>query len=409
METFYDMAEPVLLKPLTLADVTCPACSRRAMPIRPTRRYEYAAAPIEHRPHKRTWTDQREETCSGCAKFAITARPLYRLEYTVAPIEQRPHKRIRTARGEDFRTHRAPNAPSGVTFERLPPEIRSIIYGYLLAKDYAIRPLCHEDRYTEPPGTGRPPGLQDCISLLRVSRLIHAEASDVLYGQNTFLLYALDFGDAILAFLQKVGKRNRQAIRNLQIDWQYGINKIKETNRASELCAMISDINNPFRKALAKMLHDVGRNAIDKFVATLELMVGSPRLEHLTILCPGADNPGYPDNHYQEYHGCSGCYYEVPRVLGQIKGLKSLTVGDTDWRNELEAMALEMGVQELHVTQLAYNDLPPETVAELDRDGWKISITWRDPDGDDFRRVATKRLPRINGRGISSRNRDLWW
>ncbi|KAI9782406.1 MAG: hypothetical protein M1816_001904 [Peltula sp. TS41687] len=403
------MAEPVLLKPLALGDVTCPACSRPEPRDRPARMSEYDAAPIEHRPRKRTWTDQGEDSCSDCLTSDIAARPLCTMEYAVAPIDRRSHKRIRTGRGEGLGMRRDPNARSGITFEGLPSEIRSMIYEFLLAKDYAIRPICHEDRYTEPPGTGRPPGLQDCLSLLRVSRRVHTEASDVLYGRNTFLLYALDFGDAILAFLQKVGRRNRQAIRNLQIDWQHGISKIRETNRASELCAMISDINNPFRKALAKMLHDVGRTAIDKFVATLELMVGSPRLEHLTILCPGTDSPGHPDNHHhQEYHGCSGCHYEVPRVLVRIRGLKSLTVGDTDWRNELEAMALEMGVQELHVTQLAYSDLPPETVAELHRNGWKISITWRDPDGDDFRRVATKRLPPINRRGTSSRDRDLW-
>lgn len=398
------MAEPAVLKLLALADLTCPGRSKLEASIRPIRRYEYNMAPTEHRPRKRAWTDEGEEPRSD-----IAARPLCRSERAVAPVERRPHKRIRTLRGEEIGIRRAPQVSSGLTFETLPPEIRSMIYGFLLIKDYAIRPLCHEDRYMEPPGTGRPPGLQDCISLLRVSRLVHAEASEVLYGQNTFLLYSLDFGDAPLAFLQKVGKRNRQAIRNLQFDWQHGINRIKQTSKAGELLAMISDVNNPLRKALAKMLHDVSRTAIDKFAATLELLVGSPHLEHLTILCPGTDHPGHPDNRCLEYQGCSGCQYEVPRVLGRIKGLKSLTVGDTDWRNELEAMALEMGVQELHVTQIAYIDLPPETVAELDREGWKISITWRDPDGDEFRRVSTKRLPRINRRDTGSRDRDLWW
>ena len=79
-----------------------------------------------------------------------------------------------------------------------------MIYEQLFVKDYPLRPLCHEDRYMEDPGSGRCPGLGNVISLLRVSRLIHAEASDVLYGKNTFLLYALDFGDRALAFLRKI-------------------------------------------------------------------------------------------------------------------------------------------------------------------------------------------------------------
>lgn len=333
---------------------------------------------------------------------SAAARPARRFQYDVARTEYRPSSLIQSGSGECPRPRQALEDASGFCFERLPPEIRSMIYEALFVKDYAIRPLCHKDRYMEPPGIGRSPGFGDAIALLRVSRLVHAEASDVLYGRNTFLLYSLDFGDAHLAFLRQVGKRNRQAIRDLQLDWQHGINKINQTSKTSDLFAMISDVNNPLRKDLAKMLHDVGRSAINKFVAALELMVGSPRLEHLTIICPGTDNPGHPDNHCVEFHGCPGCHQALPRVLVRIKGLKSLTVGDTDWRNEMEAMALEMGVQELHIMQLDCIDLPAETVAELDRDGWKISITWRDPDGDDFRRVTTKRL---TGAGRRRRNR----
>ena len=94
-------------------------------------------------------------------------------------------------------------------------------------------------------------------------------------------------------------------------------------------------------------------------------------------------------------------------MLSRIKGLKSLTLGDTDWLNELEAMALEMGVLELNVTQLDCIELPPEIMAELDQQGWKISVTWRDPDGDDFRRIATKRLQITNRRGQKSPKRKF--
>ncbi len=130
-----------------------------------------------------------------------------------------------------------------------------------------------------------------------------------------------------------------------------------------------------------------------------------PRLDRLTVLCPGADNPGHPDNHCVEFQGCLGCQHEVPRALARIKTVKVLTVGDTDRRNELEATAREMGVQELNVTQLDCIDLPRETLAELDRQGWTIVITWRDPHGEDFRRVATKHFPVGNAGGRNKRKR----
>ncbi|KAI9886530.1 MAG: hypothetical protein M1823_001641 [Watsoniomyces obsoletus] len=277
-------------------------------------------------------------------------------------------------------------------FEDLPREVRTMVYQHLFERHDALRPLCQEDRYMEAPGTARPPGLGDVVALLRTSRRIHAEAVEVLYGRNAFLLYARDFGDAALAFLRRIGPVNRRMIRNLELDWQHGITKVNQTSKASDLFAMAGDLNNPLREDLAKMLHDVGRTAIRKFVSTLELMVGSPRLEHLTILCPGGDDPGHPDNCCAEIHGCTGCHRAVPQALAKIQGLKSLTVGDTNARNELEAVAREMGVRELNVTQVDFITLPADTVDELHRQGWTVTISWKDPDGDDFRRVLTKRF-----------------
>lgn len=280
-----------------------------------------------------------------------------------------------------------------------------MVYEHLFVAGDPIRPLCHEDRYTEAPGTARPPGLADAIALLRVSRLVHAEAAEVLYGRNAFLLYARDFGDQMAAFLRQIGATNRRAIRRLELDWQHGIAKVHQTSKASDLFAMVDDLNNPLREDVAKMLHEVGRTTIAKFVAALDLLVDSPRLERLTILCPAADSPGHPENHCIEFQGCLGCQHEVPRALARIKGVKVLTVGDTDRRNELEAIAREMGVQELNVTQVDCIDLPRETLAELDRQGWTTAITWRDPDGEDFRRVVTKHFPVGNVGGRNKRKR----
>ncbi|KAI9804260.1 MAG: hypothetical protein M1833_007067 [Piccolia ochrophora] len=309
--------------------------------------------------------------------------------------EGRTHRRCSHT---DYTIHRdrkqvSPSAsPSGLCFEKLPPEVRSMIYGHLFVRDDALRPLCREDRCMESRGTAHAPNVGQGIGLLRVNRQIHAEATEALYGKNGFLLYALDFGDGVLSFLKAIGAKNRRTIRNLQLDWQHGINKINQTSHAADLLTMVSDMDNPLRKDLAKMLHDVGRTTIDKIVNALDLMVGSSQLQHLTVLCPGNESPGHPDNHCGEYRRCSGCHHAVPGVLSKIKGLRSLTVGDTDWWDELKVLAIDMGAQVLNVTQMDCHELPSKTASRLEKEGWKVGITWRDPDGDEFRRVATHTL-----------------
>ncbi|KAI9841846.1 MAG: hypothetical protein M1838_003364 [Thelocarpon superellum] len=213
-----------------------------------------------------------------------------------------------------------------------------------------------------------------------------------MYGRNEFLLYGLDFGEAVLRFLATIGPSARHAIRRLQIDWQHGIIKINQASKAADLFAMVSDRKNPLREYVARMLHDVGRSTIRTFVASLDLMVGSPCLEHLAIVCPGNDSPGEHHNPFSEHDICSGCPHEVPRVLRRLQGLKSLTVGDTDWHLELEALANEMGVQELNVTQLDCVYMSDETTRQFASRGWRLKVPWSDPHGDHFRRVATKRL-----------------
>lgn len=319
---------------------------------------------------------------------------------------------------EDDRASASTGGPSdpaslrSFEFEQLPPEVRTMIYKLLFIKDYPIRPLCREERYFENHGTSHRPDLEFAINLLRVCRLVNAEASDILYGRNNFLLYSVDFGDAVLAFLETIGSQNRRAIRTLSIDWQHGIVKINQASRAADLIQMISDRNNPLRNHVRKMLHDVGRSTILKFVATLELMIGSSRLEYLTIVCPGNENPGHPDNHCVEYHDCPGCHHEVPRCLARMKGLKSLTVGDTDWHNELEVLAIAMETKTLHITQMDVIDMPEETALELEEQGWSVRVTWRVPDGDHFRRVITKKLRTPEGvllHDFTPEKIKKWW
>ncbi|KAI9840635.1 MAG: hypothetical protein M1837_001404 [Sclerophora amabilis] len=297
---------------------------------------------------------------------------------------------------------------SGFRFEGLPPEVRMMIYKCLFVKEDDIRPLSHEDRYMEEPGSAQPPNLSSALSFLRTSRRINAEASAVLYGQNRFLIYGDDYGEVMLLFLQTIGKQNRHAIRNVELDWQHGIRKAHKSNKANELFAMAGDGTNPMSKDIAKMLHSIARATVLKFVDSLEEFVGSPSLEHLTLICPGTDNPGHPDNNCVENHGCPGCHQELPKVMCRIKNLKSLTVGDADWHRELEALAKLMGVQEeLHVTQLDCIELPPESIVELENQGWSFTISWRDPnpESEDFRRVASKNLRPPSG-GNMADDRD---
>lgn len=379
------------------------------------------AEPLEERAMKRAklvHTAGEDDTPAQFVQSKAVARSV--LDFDHAGAQSGPH---RAKKGSTSSRHHHEPRPGAegtpgqhplrpFSFEKLPPEVRTMIYGHLFAKDYTLRPLCREDRYFEERGTARQPGLDSAANLLRVSRLIYREASDVLYGQNDYLLYGVDFGDAVLAYLGTIGERNRRAIRNLQIDWQHGIVKINRASRAADLFSMVSDRNNPLRDHVRKMLHDVGRSTIKKFTGSLEMMTGSTRLEHLTIVCPGNENPGHPDNHCVEYHDCSGCHHEVPKVLVRMKGLKTLTVGDTDWHNELEVLAVAMEAEVLNVTQVDCIELPEETALDLEKQGWKVRTIWRVPDGEHFRRVVTKRLRTPDG-NLLHENADQstrqWW
>ena len=295
-----------------------------------------------------------------------------------------------------------------IGFEDLPPETRLTVYEYLLVLGHPIRPLCHEDRDMEPPGTGRPPALADIIPLLTVSRLVHAEAAQVLYARNAFILYAPDYGDAMVGFLRQIGGTNRRSIRRLELDWKYGIVKTDQVSKVHDLFAMADDLTNPLRKEIAKMLHDVSRAIMAKTVAALDLVVANPRLEHLTLLLPGSDTPGHPDRHATELQVCCSCHLEVPRALAEIRNVAVLTMGDMDYSVDLENIVRGMGVQQLNVTQVDCIEMSPEQSAELVRQGWSMSVTWRDPDGEDFRRMLTKHFSLDTSVGDSSRKRKRW-
>ncbi|KAK4033368.1 hypothetical protein C8A01DRAFT_19671 [Parachaetomium inaequale] len=78
-------------------------------------------------------------------------------------------------------TETPPNTPNHFPFMRLPPELRLMVYRYLLKTDAMIqlasaRPLpCHHI------------GLSTAV--LRLNRQISSEALSVLYGENKFSFF----------------------------------------------------------------------------------------------------------------------------------------------------------------------------------------------------------------------------
>ena len=103
-------------------------------------------------------------------------------------------------------------------FQRLPPEIRHMIYDLALSIPGEISPISFGFRGTwSRPGNNHPkPSI--CVGIVRTCEEIRAEAAAVLYGGNKFLLTDTRipgnfFGS--YAFLVKIGRRNRYHLRHL--------------------------------------------------------------------------------------------------------------------------------------------------------------------------------------------------
>jgi hypothetical protein len=114
--------------------------------------------------------------------------------------------------------------PEPFSLFMVPPEIRMLIYEYLLLSDSAFRlghhgPYSHETRRQLYP------------QILRTCRLINEEATEILYGLNTFFLGKFPFSDIpyptntsgpighkptySASFITSIGSHNALKIRNL--------------------------------------------------------------------------------------------------------------------------------------------------------------------------------------------------
>ena len=125
-------------------------------------------------------------------------------------------------------------------FLDLPPELRVQIYKYLLKVPGGIRPTksgdsCYMLTVTTKPIIERFKSSVETsdqlggLDLMLVSRQLHHEASEILYGHNTFQFFDLDYlpyldmdckvndFDQIYPWLVVIGRRNRSLIRSLEL------------------------------------------------------------------------------------------------------------------------------------------------------------------------------------------------
>ena len=99
----------------------------------------------------------------------------------------------------------------------LEPKIRYEILKYALIRRNLVRPCYHEGNLED--AFNSPVGQVIDSSLLQVNKLLSFEASEVLYGENGFIIGRPDMGSW---WLKKIGS-NLAKLRALRIDFNSGI------------------------------------------------------------------------------------------------------------------------------------------------------------------------------------------
>ena len=98
----------------------------------------------------------------------------------------------------------ASDSDMSFNFLGLPPEIRDRVYEHLLIQQKPIRLLDRRQELT--------------VGLLRVNKLVHREASALLYTKNHFNLSAdPDHEEAEVEFLKTIGKENAGNIKHIRM------------------------------------------------------------------------------------------------------------------------------------------------------------------------------------------------
>ncbi|KAL9607054.1 MAG: hypothetical protein Q9167_007993 [Letrouitia subvulpina] len=112
-----------------------------------------------------------------------------------------------------------PNSLSKDGFECFPKNVRKIIYKHLLRRQTTLKPLENAPirNYFKP--LGQETLLFSAgLNLLRTCKSVHREASNVLYGENVFLLNPPEI-QSITQFFKAIGPINCSYLRNLKIDF----------------------------------------------------------------------------------------------------------------------------------------------------------------------------------------------
>ena len=284
-------------------------------------------------------------------------------------------------------------APS-CSFLNLPAEIRQQIYHLLFVISSAIRPVSQDPRYYEDRVSICGRSLGPCIQFLRTNSSIHQEASSVLYGQNRFVVYGLDNGTVAFNFLESIGERNRRAIRSLELDWQHGYSTKEKLQHLRDLFAKINDNTYPLREDLARAVHAITKERCQLYADSIGLFQQPPKgcLRHLTLNLPTQDSELHPQNFCHRVN-CSGCEKIVGETMRKVKGLDTLTMGESEWKSEVEVVARAMEAKVVNVTKIECLEMTEETKQELEQQGWKSSVIWRsEDDEDEYRSMLTKVL-----------------
>jgi hypothetical protein len=74
-----------------------------------------------------------------------------------------------------------------------------------------------------------------------LSRQTHVESASIFYGENTFCLYSPDNSE-VVAWIEGIGERNRQFLRNLKVDFRWGY---EQAHRDADIRHLINELFQP--------------------------------------------------------------------------------------------------------------------------------------------------------------------
>ncbi|TKA62625.1 hypothetical protein B0A49_09838, partial [Cryomyces minteri] len=230
------------------------------------------------------------------------------------------------------------------------------------------------------------------VALLKVSRLVNAEAAPLFYGTNVISLHAENNLD-ILNWLRTIDA-NRKWIRHLEIDFSYGVLVESQRFNVRQMLAQInilrsfsmeglnSSISSWFRyDHMKKDLQSLENGATRMMAVTLELVAEDQGLEDLAVLLPGRDGGDMwdvkNDSVYFAEETFSGDningHAAIVSALSKIVGLKKLTIGYTHDHGLAEAVARSTGAEEVAVRADEWLGFTQDERNEWEDHGWSIT------------------------------------